>query len=107
MNRSVVTTTECNGMIPQFQFEFNSEPDSYKLNVDASYFNSQQSTHLMDSIRHLQLGKKPHSPLRKCLRCGAWSGTGIIAKSAAMKSWEGRWNAECRCGGYWRLQSAC
>lgn len=88
-----------------FQFEYNCEPDNYKHGQESPYFSNNSSTNLMDSIRHLQLGKKPNA-LRKCLRCGAWSGTGIIGKSAAMKSWEQRWQNECRCGGYWRLQSA-
>lgn len=95
-----------NFIIIPFQFEYNYEPD--KLNSEATCSTS-SSSNLMDSIRHLQLGKRPNISveMRKCLRCGAWSGQGIIAKSAAMKSWEQRWNNECRCGGYWRLQSVC
>ncbi|XP_055378584.1 mediator of RNA polymerase II transcription subunit 16 [Condylostylus longicornis] len=59
----------------------------------------------IDSVRNLWLGKKP-STLRKCLRCGACSIFGSVAKTAAMKAWEQRWVNNCRCGGYWILQKS-
>lgn len=59
---------------------------------------------MVDSIRHIQLGKQPHS-LKKCSRCGACSSIASIARTAAMRAWEQRWASRCICCGSWSLQS--
>lgn len=56
------------------------------------------SENIVDSIRHIQLGKRP-GPVRRCTRCGAFTSLNSVAKTPAMRSWEQRWNAGCRCGG--------
>lgn len=59
----------------------------------------------VDSIRHIQLGKRP-TTIRRCTRCGASSSIQSLARTAAMRAWEQRWVGGCRCGGVWRLQAA-
>lgn len=60
------------------------------------------SENIVDSIRHIQLGKKPGS-VRRCSRCGAFSSLNSAARTLIMRSWELRWQSGCRCGGFWRL----
>ncbi|XP_055912808.1 mediator of RNA polymerase II transcription subunit 16 [Eupeodes corollae] len=87
---------------PPLFFTYNVELDFIKV------FNEQPQIEgflcndgVLDSVRNIQLGKKPVA-VRQCLRCGAFNSFTSVAKTAAMKAWEQRWN-RCRCGGYWKL----
>lgn len=87
------------------QFEYNNEPACLKFSPEIAVVEGGLcNDHLVDSVRHLQLGKRPPS-LRRCTRCGACSSVLSLAKTAAMRAWEQRWSNGCRCGGTWRLQT--
>lgn len=86
------------------QFEYNTDPQSLKFNPDIPAVEGALSNdNMVDSVRHIQLGKRPAS-LRRCTRCGACSSVASVARTAAMRAWEQRWASGCRCGGFWRLQ---
>lgn len=89
-------------MIEYFQFDYNTEPQCLKINAECVPNDGSMSENIIDSIRHIQLGKKPGA-LRRCTRCGAYSSLNSVAKTPAMRSWELRWASGCRCGGFWRL----
>lgn len=85
------------------QFEYNVEPQNMKFTQDIMLAeNSLSGEHISDSIRHIQLGKRPGST-RRCTRCGAYTSLHSVARTAAMRAWEQRWASGCRCGGFWRL----
>lgn len=71
-----------------------------KSGVEINEGNSVDS--IIDSIRHIQLGRKP-GQARRCTRCGAFCSLNSVARTPAMRSWEQRWANGCRCGGSWRL----
>lgn len=86
------------------QFDYNVEPQCLRFNPDIPVVEGALiNDNLMDSVRHIQLGKQP-AALRRCTRCGAWSSLSSVARTAAMRAWEQRWASGCRCGGFWRLQ---
>lgn len=88
------------------QFEFNTEPQCLKFCPDIpSVEGGLSGDTTVDSIRHIQLGKRP-TTVRRCTRCGACSSLQNLARTAAMRAWEQRWWGGCRCGGVWRLQVA-
>ncbi|CRL07209.1 CLUMA_CG020192, isoform A [Clunio marinus] len=60
------------------------------------------NNNIMDSIRYIHLGKSSAN-LRRCSRCGSYSSLKSVARTAAMKGWESRWNT-CKCGGLWKLE---
>lgn len=85
------------------QFEYNVEPQNIKFTQDITLAeNSLSGEHISDSIRHIQLGKRP-GKLRRCTRCGAYTSLHSVARTAAMRAWEQRWASGCRCGGFWRI----
>lgn len=86
----------------QFQFEYDTKPQCLKLSSDIAPSEGNMSDSIVDSIRHIQLGKKPGA-VRRCTRCGAYTSLNSVARTPAMRSWEMRWASACRCGGYWRL----
>lgn len=55
-----------------------------------------------DIIRHVYLGRQP-PPAKSCTRCGGRTQALGLARTAAVRSWEGRWVMNCRCGGSWKL----
>lgn len=88
-----------------FQFDYNIEPQNLKFTPDiVSVESGLSGEQISDSIRHIQLGKRPGT-LRRCTRCGAYTSLNSVARSAAMRAWEQRWASGCRCGGLWRLQT--
>lgn len=87
------------------QFEYNVEPQNTKFTQDITMAeNGLSGEHISDSIRHIQLGKRP-GKLRRCTRCGAYTSLHSVARTAAMRAWEQRWASGCRCGGFWRLHA--
>lgn len=89
--------------IVSWQFEYNVEPQNMKFTQDITLAeNGLSGEHISDSIRHIQLGKRP-GKLRRCTRCGAYTSLQSVARTAAMRAWEQRWASGCRCGGFWRL----
>lgn len=91
-------------MVYYFQLEYFIEPNNLKFHPDIpSVEGGLSSNNIVDSLRHLQLGKSPLS-LRRCTRCGACSSVWSVAKTAAMRAWEQRWASGCKCGGFWILQ---
>ena len=57
----------------------------------------------IDSVRHVYLGSKPHN-VRYCSRCRGVSIIKGLARSAAAKSWDMRWQMTCPCRGFWSRQ---
>uniref|UniRef100_A0A1B0CL25 Mediator of RNA polymerase II transcription subunit 16 n=1 Tax=Lutzomyia longipalpis TaxID=7200 RepID=A0A1B0CL25_LUTLO len=105
MRVSVASPLLANLSLPLY-FEYNVEPECLKFSVDNNPMENGgvSNDSVVDSVRHLQLGKMPPM-LRKCCRCGAATAMNSVARTAAMKAWEQRWSSGCRCGGFWRLQS--
>lgn len=87
------------------QLEYNVEPARLKFWPDGAMIEGGlPSDSMVDSVRHLHLGKRP-SAVRRCTRCGVCSSVSSVARTAAMRAWEQRWSSGCRCGGSWRLQT--
>jgi len=69
-------------------------------------FDAMEGDLKIDSIRHVYLGSKPQN-IRYCTRCKSISIVikGLrVARSAAAKSWDMRWQMTCPCRGIWSRQ---
>lgn len=87
------------------QFEYNVECDQLEFTPELHYVEGcLMNNSIIDSIRYIQLGKNSAN-LRRCSRCGSYSSLKSVARTAAMKGWEQRWNT-CKCGGFWKLEKA-
>lgn len=85
------------------QLEYNVECDLLEYAPEMHYVEGcLMNNSIVDSIRHIQLGKNSAN-LRRCSRCGSYSSLKSVARTAAMKGWELRWNT-CKCGGFWKLE---
>lgn len=89
---------------PPLKFIYGIEPEALKFcpelpTIEGGLTND----NIVDSVRHIQLGKHPRS-IRKCSRCGACSSVNSIARTAALRAWEHRWGNRCWCGGFWCLK---
>jgi mediator of RNA polymerase II transcription subunit 16 len=85
------------------QFEYNVECDLLEFTPELHYVEGcLMNNSIIDSIRYIQLGKSSAN-LRRCSRCGSYSSLKSVARTAAMKGWELRWNT-CKCGGFWKLE---
>lgn len=93
-----------NEVLP-LQLEYNVECDSLDFTPELHYVEGcLMNNSIIDSIRYIQLGKSSAN-LRRCSRCGSYSSLKTVARTAAMKGWELRWNT-CKCGGFWKLEKA-
>ncbi|XP_020707850.2 mediator of RNA polymerase II transcription subunit 16 isoform X1 [Athalia rosae] len=85
------------------QLEFGVEPEYLvfvpELNPIEGCMHSGQ---IVDSIRHLYLGKQPLL-VKQCSRCGGKAQVQNIMRTAAIRAWDQRWARTCRCGGLWRV----
>lgn len=76
--------------------------------ISSSKFDAMEGDLKIDCIRHVYLGSKPQN-IRYCTRC---KGVSIIikglrvARSAAAKSWDMRWQMNCPCRGVWTRQDS-
>jgi mediator of RNA polymerase II transcription subunit 16 len=87
------------------QLEYNIECDLLEYTPELHYVEGcLMNNSIIDSIRYIQLGKSSAN-LRRCSRCGSFSSLKSVARTAAMKGWELRWNTGCKCGGFWKLES--
>lgn len=85
------------------QLEYNVECDLLEYTSELHYVEGcLMNNSIIDSIRYIQLGKSSAN-LRRCSRCGSYSSLKSVARTAAMKGWEMRWNS-CKCGGFWKLE---
>ena len=85
--------------------EYNVECDLLEFTPELHYVEGcLMNNSIIDSIRYIQLGKSSAN-LRRCSRCGSYSSLKSVARTAAMKGWEQRWNT-CKCGGFWKLEKA-
>ncbi|KAI5694012.1 hypothetical protein M8J75_009408 [Diaphorina citri] len=84
--------------------EYGSDPVS-SYSEDCLLAPSPTSRQYTDIIRHVYLGR--HPPLIKsCTRCGGRTQVLSMARTAAVRAWEGRWVQACRCGGHWNMNRA-
>ncbi|KAL0276749.1 UNVERIFIED_CONTAM: hypothetical protein PYX00_004255 [Menopon gallinae] len=84
------------------QLYYGVEPDTLEYIPDPV---DAQSESMIDSFRHVYLGKQPHS-VKQCTRCG--SKAQVISSSrrtAAILAWDQRWARSCRCSGRWRIHN--
>ncbi|KAL3286485.1 hypothetical protein HHI36_000991 [Cryptolaemus montrouzieri] len=97
INRTALASPQLAQQILPLQLEFGSEPE-YLSGKEDSY-----SGQIIDSIRHLFLGKTPRV-LKQCVRCGSSAGIVSVTRTAAIRAWDQRWLRSCQCGGLWRMQ---
>ncbi|XP_043485661.1 mediator of RNA polymerase II transcription subunit 16 [Polistes fuscatus] len=89
------------------QLEYGTEPEQLlytpELNPVEGCMHSGQ---VVDTIRHLYLGKQPLL-VKQCTRCGGKVQVQNMTRTAAIRAWDQRWTRACRCGGFWRIHKTC
>ncbi|XP_066588799.1 mediator of RNA polymerase II transcription subunit 16 [Prorops nasuta] len=89
------------------QLEYGIEPEQLlfvpELNPVEGCMHSGQ---VVDTIRHLYLGKHPFY-VKQCTRCGGKAQVQNMTRTAAIRAWDQRWTRACRCGGIWRIHKSC
>lgn len=101
-------TTKC-GLITSSQTT--SLPLFFMYHEDEDLFSSQSEIQVgdegisceafIDFTSYLHFDKLSNF-IRKCTRCGTYTNTACVSRTAAMRAWEQRWPFGCRCGGFWR-----
>ncbi|XP_046480367.1 mediator of RNA polymerase II transcription subunit 16 isoform X1 [Neodiprion pinetum] len=86
------------------QLEFGVEPELLVFVPELNPIEGCMHTgQVLDSIRHLYLGKQPLL-VKQCSRCGGKAQVQNMMRTAAIRAWDQRWARTCRCGGLWRIR---
>ncbi|XP_011263369.1 mediator of RNA polymerase II transcription subunit 16 [Camponotus floridanus] len=89
------------------QLEYGVEPEQLVFTPEMNPVEGcMHSGQIVDTIRHLYLGKQPLL-VKQCTRCGGKAQVQNMTRTAAIRAWDQRWTRACRCGGIWRIHKAC
>ncbi|XP_032689223.1 mediator of RNA polymerase II transcription subunit 16 isoform X3 [Odontomachus brunneus] len=89
------------------QLEYGVEPEQLFFTPEMNPVEGcMHSGQIVDTIRHLYLGKQPLL-VKQCTRCGGKAQVQNMTRTAAVRAWDQRWTRACRCGGTWRIHKAC
>ncbi|XP_012219680.1 mediator of RNA polymerase II transcription subunit 16 isoform X1 [Linepithema humile] len=89
------------------QLEYGVEPEQLMFTPEINPVEGCiHSGQVVDTIRHLYLGKQPLL-VKQCTRCGGKAQVQNITRTAAIRAWDQRWTRACRCGGIWRIHKVC
>ncbi|XP_025162588.1 mediator of RNA polymerase II transcription subunit 16 isoform X2 [Harpegnathos saltator] len=89
------------------QLEYGVEPEQLLFTPEMNPVEGcMYSGQIVDTIRHLYLGKQPLL-VKQCTRCGGKAQVQNMTRTAAVRAWDQRWTRACRCGGTWRIHKAC
>lgn len=87
------------------QLHFGIEPDCLQFIPELNPVEgAMQTEQIVDSIRHIYLGKHP-LVVKQCCRCGGMALNQFQMRTTAIRAWDMRWARECLCGGRWRIHS--
>lgn len=89
------------------QLEYGIEPEQLLFTPELNPVEGcMHSGQVVDTIRHLYLGKQPLL-VKQCTRCGGKAQVQNMTRTAAIRAWDQRWTRACQCGGFWRIHKIC